>query len=654
MKFVLSDGSREIDFLAGGDIYVAPDGLTLPIPGLDGTYQESNESEGRRRISDHPQNGEGSFRVHFKGADNTAFWAAVDNLQELVASAHRRKGTITYEPGDGAAEVTWDLELIRVSGLPEKTVHTQQRHGDAEIQLETRPYARLAEREIVEEVTLTGPIDSFEVEGVGGQVDAFGRLELTDLSSRARPFVEVGVQNEAGAEPLIQRAVTDLTALSGQSATRAGSISTNVIRAALISSSASAICRTNSLPHKGTWKVRARVFASGETARARLAWRVGTGGWSKERWIPVPAGDGWQDLDLGTVDIREMPSGHSWSAMVEGMCLRGLPTLDVDTLQFIPADRYFCGRGVVLPATSGSPVIAADDLGSISGNLTGKAPQFAPSGNWSGATDITGESGRVARKSYVDAGEYSGAYARAGTGTATTTRVRVSYSQEKSNGGTWSGVFARYSDTNNWLMARVQWGWFGATVQLVKRVSGTVTVLASAFAAGGAGEKILELYIGADGIAEVSQGGGEPGRRITFDCGSQFRTGGARASGGYGFYDAVSASTPQDTAPRHYRNFAVFGPAVSELTSNPAINPGKSLTLTHDDALTESTSQVGRTPIREGQYLLLPPATRAGKKSRVVVRARRGDLTNREADDGLTDTLQASLAVSERVTLGRA
>lgn len=656
MRFVLSDGLREYDFLSGGDIYVASDGLTLPIPGLEGTYQESNESEGRRRIGDHPQNGEGSFRVHFKGDDHVAFWSAVDDLQELVASAHRRKGTITYEPGNGAAEVTWDLELIRVSGLPEKTVHTQQRHGDAEVQFEVRPYARLAEREIVEAVTLAGPIDSFEVEGVGGQVDAFGRLELTDLSSQARPFVEIGVQDEAGTEPLIQQAVVDLTALSGQPTTRSGSFSTNVIRGILTSSSPSAVCQSSPLPHKGLWKVRGRVFASASGCRVRLAWRVGSGGWSRERWVSIPAGGAWYDVDLGTIDIRELPEGHSWMGRVEGQCLSGLPTVDVDLASFIPADRYFCGRGVTVMDVATGPVVAADDFDSHApGTLNGKTPPQVPSGNWSGAggLEVGGlVPGQVVRWPDVDSA-WAGVYARCGDGTATDTRVRVDYEMFDTTGAPLSGVFARYQDANNWLLAVAQHGGFGSIVQLVKRISGTVTVLATALASGGSGLKTLELLIGSNGVAEIFQGaaGTAPARRLTFDCGAQFRAGGVRASGGYGFYDQAAVASLE--AYRSYDNFVVFA-HTSAAAPSPAINPGKSMVLSHDDALTEADTETGRTPIREGQYLLLPPATRAGQKSRVVVRARRGDLTNREPDDGLSDTLRASLSVTERVTLGRA
>ena len=123
-SFVLSDGLRSLDFLDGGAIYVTADGLNIPVPAHDETWVEASGMEGRSRIRSRAQNAEQTFTVYVRGGSESEFWDAVDDLQELVASAHRRKGTIAYGPPRGAPVVTWRLEAIRVSGLP-------QRGGDA-------------------------------------------------------------------------------------------------------------------------------------------------------------------------------------------------------------------------------------------------------------------------------------------------------------------------------------------------------------------------------------------------------------------------------------------------------------------------------------------------------------------------------------------
>ena len=146
-SLVLSDGTRSYDFLAepAPAIYVQQDGLVLPVVSREDTFAEGSDSEGRTRVRSRALNSEaGSFAVYFKATNATDFWDAVDNLQELVESAHRNKGTLTYTPPGGVA-VTFDLEAISVTELPQRGVMLRAFHGEATVSFESRPYGGLEE-----------------------------------------------------------------------------------------------------------------------------------------------------------------------------------------------------------------------------------------------------------------------------------------------------------------------------------------------------------------------------------------------------------------------------------------------------------------------------------------------------------------------------
>jgi len=882
-SLVLSDGTRSYDFLAEPlpDIYVQQDGLSLPVVTTENTYAEGSDSEGRTRIRSRATNSEaGSFAVFFKGATDALFWDAVDNLQELVLSAHRNKGTLTYTPPNGVA-VTYDLEAINVTDLPQRGVLLAHRHGEATVSFETKPYGRLASRSLAlyysygqvvnstaamllslgrttgltdqsgnanngtaqggvviggsttdplsvpdlgatdfdgvndfvstpalpftngqsrtfmgwanrystaaihvlfggsgtngpalwinsggsqtvtfypdtsgsgttwagawypgifqwvhwalvfNETTdavslymngalvstqtnttpyagspgtmeigsryqsnfwygaqawvsmhgsaltatqvrdayragkaiygLNGPIDSFYVQAVPGQVDAWGSLTIKDDATLARNHVEVGVQhnvNPSSPEPLILYSIVDMSALGGSSNTRSGSISANVTRVALTTSPV-AICKAASQPHKGKWKIRVRVYPSAVTARVRLAWRAGDGPFAKEKWVSVPNSGGWYDLDLGTVNIKELPSGHTSEFRIEAFATSGVPTVDVDYIELIPCDNYTKLRGSTAIDTPGAGIVAVDDFSTqTAGAVSGKTPLLAPAGNWSGAGDtddfsVDATNKWIYRSAVSDSATNNGRYLRCGSGTLAATTVSADvFITDMGVGTDRFGVMLRYTDTSNWLMCYYEYSGLGVYVTLRKRVAGTETTLASNPASGSVGGVWRTLTVGADAAGNVlvyeGPKGGTPVPVILVVADTNLATAGAIASGGYGLYDATTSAS---VAQRSYDNFSVSTLATSASIVNPAINSGYGTTLTHNTALTASSTSTGTTPIREGKYLKLPPSTRNGEVHRIVVKARPDD-----ADLGLSDNVQlhpltAELAVTPRVHL---
>lgn len=521
------------------------------------------------------------------------------------------------------------------------------------------------------QITLDGPIDSFTVESIPGQVPALPVLTLDDASTQARNIVEVGVQHDFdpdNPEDLELDLAAGLTAQGGSSNTRAGSVATNIIRAALATTPIS-ICKAASQTHKGLWKVRARVYPSATTVLVRLAWRAGDGPFAKEKWVAVPSSAGWFDLDLGTVNIKELPSGHSCEFRIEGKSTSGSPTVDVDIVECIPADSYTKLRGSSSPEVGSGAIVAMDDFSTqTAGAVTGKTPLLAPAGLWSGAGDtddftVDTTNQWIIRSAVSDSSQYNGRYLRCGSSTLISAQASVdvlTLGGFAPPAGITMGLILRYTDVNNWLMARLETfvsggGSTKTSFALVKSVGGVTTASAGSgiyVAYPIYGWRTITASVDASGNAVAQYGvrGGTVSETRTFVADTDLATAGALATGGYGIYDSYTASTG---STRYYDNFMVSTLATTATVLNPAINSGYGLDLKHNTALTDNSTgtSTGTTPIRQGNYPKLPPATRNGLKSRVVVRARRDDNDLGLADSGTSDTMTASLTVTPRVHL---
>ena len=340
MKLELSDGERQLDLLSGGTIYAVQEGFELPLPARNLTYIEPVDGEGRRRIRSKDANGEGRIQAMVSGTSDAHFWDNIDNLLELVQSAHRNRGSLTYQPPAGSDEITWNLEAITVTGLPQKGQQLNTRRAECEITFETRPFGQLAATEVnlggtASQKVLSGPIDYAEVGGVAGQIEAFAELKLTDTSGQSRRHVEIGVQDvfdPANPEPLLLTAGSmagaggTLTGFSGTGGTAdapTGAYTTSnsnsyVIRSA-VPTQAVTVLGTGKRTHSGLWKVRARVNCTDTGIRFRLVWKVGEGQFSKEQWRLIPKVNSWIDLDLGTIDIPKLEAGHTWEGRIEAI-----------------------------------------------------------------------------------------------------------------------------------------------------------------------------------------------------------------------------------------------------------------------------------------------------------------------------------------------
>lgn len=520
------------------------------------------------------------------------------------------------------------------------------------------------------QITLDGPIDSFVVEGVPGQVTSQPAITFEDRSSQSRNIVEVGVQNEYdpnAPENLSLSLASGLTALGGSSNTRASSVSTNIIRAALATTEIS-VCKAASQTHKGLWKIRTRVYPSATTVLVRLAWRSGDGPFTNEKWVSVPNSAGWYDVDLGTINIKELPSGHTCEFRVEAKSTSGSPTVDVDIMECIPADSYTKLRGSTSPETGSGAIVAMDDFSTqTAGAVTGKTPLLAPAGLYAAvgdADDFTVDTTNqwITRTAVSDSAVSNGRYLRAGSSSLILTQASVDMSY---TGTTTfparSGLMLRTDGTTaNCLFAvvGVETGTPGSIgteyLRLIKRVASVETVLGTFRISSTSPSAWYTLFaaVDASGNAYTYFGprGLSPVGAVIVYADSSLATAGALATGGYGIYDANFSS---GTISRNYDNFQVSTLATSASIVTPAMNANYGVTLKHNTSYTDNATgtNLAVTPIRQGNYPKLPPATRNGLKSRVVVRARRDDNDLGLADSGTSDTMTASLTVTPRVHL---
>lgn len=753
MKLELSDGQRSLNLLSGGSIYAVQEGFDLPLPGRDVTYIEPVDGEGRRRIRSKDTNGEGRIQAMISGTTDANFWDNVDNLLELVQSAHRNRGSITYTPPGGSDEITWDLEAVTVTGLPQKGQQLATRRAECEIAFETRPYGKLSPSTInlagtVAAKTLSGPIDYAEIGGIAGQIEAFADLKLTDTSGQERRHVEIGVQDvfdPADPEPLLLTAGTmagaggTLQAFSGVAGTTsapANAYTTSsgdsyVIRSA-VPTQAVTVLGTGKQPHYGLWKVRARVNCTDTGIRFRLVWKVGEGQFTKEQWRLIPRANAWIDLDLGTIDISKLEAGHTWEGRIEAIGQVGYAFASVDFLTLQPADRYLRLRGVQV-AESTTSLFAGDDFQvHAAGTLNGKTPPLTPGGNWvstggTGDFQITQSASKiVSRAGTADANPISGRYGQFGTAVFSDIEVSADLLPFPNIAGTFidypgatsgtlgdfsrgqAGVFLRYVDSSNHIKAfytrnvyerqvdiaqsysittPAVWGTPVTTplaplqlitpestttytaivrtttrrfeylsLHLQKVMGGTVTSLGRVDfgpgdnLGGAQGNRRMRILAGTAGDIEVWEGplGAELSRQITYSGDADLATGGTLDEGTFGLYHANTGATRDTTT---YYSIIAQDPSTSAV--EPAIRANNSVEVTHSAAYTlAGTAEVkALTPIREGEYLKLSPATRNQGKSRIVVRARREDPELGSADTGVTDQVEARLEVTPRVTL---
>lgn len=437
----------------------------------------------------------------------------------------------------------------------------------------------------------------------------------------------------------------------GTSSTRATSVSTNTVlmTAATIPMS---VCATGPLPHHGPHRVWARIWPSDSDLRVRLAWKVGNGPLRKEAWVSMPGKSAFYDIDLGLVDIEELPGQDTWEAVIEAASTSGVTTIDVDLIEYIPADSWGRARA---PQTSN----VADTLLGFDTFLQAGSPALG------GATaqigGVWGSAGGGAAWTVDSTNDY---LTRTGTGEVAPRfgSLGSNITTQASQVETWCsasitherGVICRYTGTSDYLVGVLSVVSTIGYLYVAKFVGGASTILGTTglrptpylavpnlkwtirLTADSAGR--WAFYVGTNG--EVQQAPVLSG----FDSALVTGSGISIETGKPGIYDYNSGP---NAVTRYMDNFASWGAAVS--ASNFVLYSGRTAEFTHEAMRRDDSSgaYMGNVPLPEGRYLRLP-----NKQTRMVTRFRRNDIASGLPSTGTGDGVTADLTATRRVLLG--
>lgn len=268
---------------------------------------------------------------------------------------------------------------------------------------------------------------------------------------------------------------------------------------------------------------------------------------------------------------------------------------------------------------------------------TGATTDFAVSG-----------SGTVTRSVATDTGGSSyndGRRATAGTVDYGACLVGVDLKRPDGIGAGWFGLRFRQVDTSNYASAVII---AGGDLRLQVTVAATTTsfglVSNEQLRIGSAGKipdfSRLEVAVDLSGFCWVYW----RGRLVAIGYHSSLASGGALASGEVGILDLCSSSG----STRTFDNFTVSG---LEETDH-ALWQNLTASLTHEQYLRDDSSgSVQGEEVIDGDYMFFPPATRAARASRLIVKARRGDITAGAPSQGLTDNLTITAMATPRVVV---
>lgn len=331
--------------------YVSQEGFDMPVVAYDEEYAESNETEGGRRVRSRPQNPSGNIPLLLSGGSPAANQTALGLLEQTVEACRVYGGEMTYTPTGGVA-VTYDLESISLSGVPQDEMHFGRARPT--LAFTCRPYGRLAAVSLISGATSSDPIQSIDIEDLPGSVPALIRATITDTATQARDHAEVALDPDWDgiAALLVDSASLSISGLAGSSTTRTGAYSTNGVIRTTLATSALACCEATGLTHRGRHRVKARIYGSGTgPIYVRVAYRVGSGPWTRNPWKRAQGLSGFYELGLGIVKANA--EAGALTVRIEAYSSTSGDTFDVDYLLILPAYLYAKAKGSVDTVATG-------------------------------------------------------------------------------------------------------------------------------------------------------------------------------------------------------------------------------------------------------------------------------------------------------------
>ncbi|MBA3297062.1 MAG: hypothetical protein H0U19_09010, partial [Acidobacteria bacterium] len=396
--------------------------------------------------------------------------AAVATLQDKLQEAERGGIDLQWTPADSTKTYTLRVLMGEIDELP---IVVQ---GDdagwfvkapvASFSLTCAPFGYGAEV-LGTPVTSTLPVVTVELAGVAGDVPAEGRLVITDNATQARRHVEWGLESRHYPTTAPPGLILDsdslvTTGFSGAGATQAGAYDPNATSPSVVLATLydrpTAICGTGAQPHVGTFRVKARVWATSTDAKVRLTWQDGDGPYRSNTWVGVPLVDGWTELDLGVITINVTQAGtQRWTGRIDAYGEAAASSLYVDYLALVPAGEGY-GLARATPSGVTGTLAATDTLASGTAGAVLDLRAAALGGSWStggASTDwalVATATGVIMARSAISDSNYR----RASLGTTNYTDTQVSCNVTTAIGTSTSafirtGVIARYVNSLNFL-----------------------------------------------------------------------------------------------------------------------------------------------------------------------------------------------------------
>lgn len=319
---------------------------------------------------------------------------------------------------------------------------------------------------------------------------------------------------------------------------------------------------------------------------------------------------------------------------------------------------YGRARAPVVAETA-TALLVRDEFDQTTGALTGKALPVG-AGSWSELGSTGGYTVEAAgsyphtaqRATTTDIGgvpAQGGRIAIAGTTSLTASLVTLDVKASALTTNLVMGLIARATDVNNFLGLHLLNTSFGGGLQLSRWVAGTRSQMVYfPFAFSSGSSYTIKLSVDTTGTinAWVYVTGGVPGTAQISTSHADLSSSGALASGKVGLIDGNMTAATAST--RIYDNLS------ATTWSSPAVlYSGRTSRFTHEAAYRQNAAGTseGRVPAFEGKYPTFPPATRAGRTSRLVIKARRNDVDSGLPDIGLSDSITGTLVVTPRVLL---
>lgn len=642
---------------------------SYPAPQRRPLFASSADTEGSLLVSSSFENRTISVDVEIVRSSAALLEGSVADLQELVGQVGREGGTLTWVT-PGGSTVIFDLVTDEAFEPVFDVSFSLGRRAAVSMVFTAKPFGRGTPVTLSDHTETTAPALVFTETSITGDVPALGKLVIDEDDAEDQAWVVWGQQQRyysSAASAALFIEAEDLTTQGGSTktagATGASGAGSNVVRNTDLTTSFVSIlsgqlsASSTYLSHVGTFRVFARVYCpTGNTGTVEVALEWSEGDFLRAtRNATVEYESAWEGsfrlMDLGLVSLTEVAQGtQRWEPRVLARSTAVGDEIDVDWLMFVPVDEGAGEAAATFAIPAPSSFTARDEFAQTAGGLNGKT--LPVGGTWSGAGDADDFSvsgaGTAIRTALSDASQYTGRFGIAGASTPTNTVVQATFSvnaYEDGTGAAYHGVFARYTDTSNNMVAVVVPG--SRQMEVWKEVAGTITDLLGApvslpFSIELNTSYTVRLAVFAGGVwtARVSLASAAG---TSFTVGGQdsaLATGGTLASGRFGMYDACLAS---NAITRTYDNFAAWTPV-----PDAAVFASQSLEVRHDRVIREDSTGAIWTPVSSyaGDYLLIPPTGPDARTNRFIVKGSRNAPGN-GADSGIDD-ISARLTYTPR------